>query len=204
MADVDEELTEEDVDGVIPTISTSRDSSAFAGAFGVAVAGAELNGLKDDRDAVAGTDGFTMVVIDWEGAEEAETDTAAWAGVTVRLEEPEVVTVATTVVVMVVVRTAAWPVLALVALNELEEDTGTSRAPATYTSVTFRACCEALVVGAVLVEVLESSAEPLVVELPLSLRTLASPHDVESSEPLSSPEELAVPDIGSIFPLEGS
>ena len=64
MADIDEELAEEDVDGVIPTISTSRDSSAFAGAFEVAVAGAELNGLKDDRDAVAGTDGFTMVVID--------------------------------------------------------------------------------------------------------------------------------------------
>jgi len=105
VADDDEELPVEDVDGVIPTISTSRDSSAFAGAFEVTVAGAELSGLKDDREAVTGTEGFTMVVIDWEGAE--EVDTAAWAGVTVRLEEPEVVTVATTVVVMVVVRTAA-------------------------------------------------------------------------------------------------
>jgi hypothetical protein len=60
------------------------------------------------------------------------------------------------------------------------------------------------VVGAVLVEVLVGFAEPLVVELPLSLRTLAPPHEVESSELLSTPEELAVADIGSIFPLEGS
>jgi hypothetical protein len=106
VADVDGELAVGDVDGVIPTISTSRDSSAFAGTFEVAVAGTELNRLEDDRDCVGGTDGVAMVVVDWEGAEEVETDTAAWAGVTVRFEGPAVVTVATTVVVMVVVRTA--------------------------------------------------------------------------------------------------
>lgn len=77
VADVDEELAVGDVDGVIPTISTSRDSSAFAGTFEVAVAGTELNRLEDDRDAVAGTDGVTMVVVDWVGVEEVETDTAA-------------------------------------------------------------------------------------------------------------------------------
>lgn len=95
----------------------------------------------------------------------------------------------------------AWVVL--VVLDELGEGAGTSGAPATYTSVTFRACCEALV-GAALVEVLEGLTEPLVVELPLSLRILAPAHGVRSFESLPVPEELAVADIGSTCPLEGS
>lgn len=111
---------------------------------------------------------------------------------------------ATTVVVMVVVKTGAGLILALVVLDALGDDAGTSSAPATYTSVTFRACCEALVVGAVLVEVLEGLVEPLVVELPLSLRTLAPAHAAWSSEPSSTPEVLVVADIGWTLPLEGS
>ena len=153
-----------------------------------------LEGLKDGRVVVTGTDGDGMVV-DGEGVEGADTDAAARAGVTVRVDGPEAVTVATTVVVMVVVKTAAWPVAVM---GELGDGAGTSRAPATYTSVTFRACCEALAVGAVLVEVLDALAEPLVVELPVSRRTFAPTHGVELSEALS------VADIGSIFPLEGS
>lgn len=66
------------VDGAIPTISISKDSSAFAGALDMAVAGTELGGLDDDRTAVAvvGADDTAMVV-DWEGSEGAETDAAA-------------------------------------------------------------------------------------------------------------------------------
>lgn len=106
---------------------------------------------------------------------------------TVGGEDPEAVTLVTTVVVMVFVRTDAWPMpavvlLVLVVIDELGDNAGTSRAPATNTSVTFRACCEALVVGAVLVEVLEGLTVPLVVELPVSLRTLAPAHEARSSE----------------------
>lgn len=124
---------------------------------------------------------------------------------TVRVEGPEAVTPVTIVVVMVCVRTDAWPVLAmmvLAVLDELGADAGTSRVSATNTRVTLRACCEALVVGAVLVEVLEGPIEPLVVELPLSLRTLAPAHEARSSESL--PVELAIADIGPMCPVEGS
>ena len=73
------------VDGVTPTISTSRDFSAVAGAFELGVTDTELDRLKDDvdRDTAAGMEGVAMVVLDWESVEEAETDTAALAGETV-------------------------------------------------------------------------------------------------------------------------
>jgi len=61
VVDVDAELV---VDSVTPTISTSRDSSALAGAFEVAVADTELDRLEDDRDTVVETDGVAMVVTD--------------------------------------------------------------------------------------------------------------------------------------------
>lgn len=133
---VDEELVV--TDGTRPTTSNWRDSSGVPGFVGVAFADTELSTFEadDDRDAEAAMDGGGMVVVDGEGVVETETDAAAWAGVTGRLDVPVVVTVDTTVVVIVVAKIAG-AMLALEVLGIFGDDAGTSRAPATYTSVTF-------------------------------------------------------------------
>ena len=211
------------VEGVTPMTSTSRDSSAFAG-VGVVAVDAVLEVLKDDCvvDAVVAVvaleveadcaDGAATVV-GKDGIEGVATDTAALAGERAGRDIPEEAdTVATTVVVMVVVTTAAcplamllWGLVLVLVTDEFGDAAGTSSAIATYTSVTFCACCEGVAVGAVSVAVLDGLATPFVVELLfVSRRTFAPTHGAASLVLLPTPGEFSPAAIGSIFPLNGS
>ena len=127
VGDIDEELVV--IDGATPTTSTSSDSSAFAGVVITVPEDVVLEELRNDLDVEV-------------SGEDVGAEASAMAGETV----PEAITVVTTVVVTVVVTTAAWFMCtlgvaeaeAIVPLTPvLGDEAGTSRAPATYTSVTF-------------------------------------------------------------------